>query len=877
MHHLLRSQIDQYLGGDDVSPAVRALLDAIDETYARLDRERSALSGRLEEAARELTERYESLQRDMADRRRVESALRESEHQFRALAEHMAAATFIYRGEQFCYVNAAMSALTGYSREELVGMRFWDVVHEDHRELVRARGIARQRGEAISPRYEFAIVTKAGETRWVDFTAGRITYQGEPAALGTAFEITEQRRLRETLERQALTFEHLYDAVIISDVDGRVTAWNPAAERIYGYSRAEALGQRASLWLPPDQTAEIESRIYVGVDRHGRWSGEIPFIRRDGSRGVSETVVVPLRDASGVRIGALGVNRDVTARKLAEAALRESEARYRALFEESRDAIYMTTPDGRFIDVNQAFLELFGYSREELLRLDAGSLYERQGDREALLAEVSATGAARNHEVRLRRKDGTVVHCLLTTAARRGPDRTPLTYQGIIHDISERKRAEDRLAYDALHDSLTDLPNRALFLDRLRHAIARVRRDPSSSFAVLFLDLDRFKVVNDSLGHSVGDELLRSIGSRLVSVVRPGDTVARFGGDEFTVLLESVASVLEATYVADRIIQSLGEPFALERHEVYASASIGIALADADTPPEELLRNADAALGRAKAAGKSRYEVFDLAMHAAALSRLATETDLRRAITREEFTLVYQPIVTLSSGEIAGFEALLRWNHPDRGTVMPMEFIPVAEEMGLVFPLGRWVVERACRDLAVWQVNHAGPLTMAVNISAKQLTQRDLVTHLERTLLYHDLSPAQFALEITESAIVESAESARRALARLRELGVELHLDDFGTGYSSLGYLHRLPVSALKIDRSFVRRMDRDARSAKLVHAIVALAGNLGVRTIAEGVTTAAQLAALRTMRCQSAQGFFFARPMDSAAVERLLADSRRW
>ncbi len=816
---------------------------------------------------------------DMSERQRHEDALRASERQFRELAESMAAATFIYKGSGYLYVNAAATVLTGYSREELLASSFWDVVHPDDREMVRARGLARLRGEGVPPRYEFRIVTRGGEERWVDFTAGMISYRGETAALGTAFDITGHKEAEAALRWQALTFENLYDAVIITDLEGRIVHWNPAAQRIYGYTAAEVLGRTVDLWLRPEEAPYLNRMILESLERGGRWSGEIGFVRSDGSTGVSETVVVPLFDPRGERVGNLGVNRDVTDRKRAEEALRESELRYRTLFEESRDAIYMTTVDGRFMDANQAALDLFGCTREEMLSRDVRDMYAHAADRERFQDEIVRSGYVRDYEVRLARADGSPIDCLLSATLRRSATGEVAGYQGIIHDITERKRAEEQLAYGALHDALTSLPNRALFVDRLAHAIDRVRRGGDAPFAVLFLDLDRFKVINDSLGHAVGDELLVALARRLEATVGPADTVARFGGDEFTLLMGDVATAADATHAAERVMAALSAPFSLARQEVFTTASVGIALSSSGSgDPLELLRNADAALSRAKALGKARYEVFDRAMHTEAVGRLRMEMDLRRAVERGEFTLLYQPIVSLGSGRIAGFEALARWAPPTRGTVTPDEFVPLLEETGLILPFGRWVVEEACRRLAELRARHPGrALTVGVNVSPRQFSAPGLVEHVERTLAELQVPRGALHVEITESVIIENAEDARAALAGLRAAGVPVALDDFGTGYSSLGYLHRFPLDTLKIDRSFVQRMHEDHRSLQLVQAIVALARNLGVTVVAEGVDAPEQLAGLRALGCDFAQGYHFARPLRFEEAHGLVSADRVW
>jgi diguanylate cyclase (GGDEF)-like protein/PAS domain S-box-containing protein len=730
-------------------------------------------------------------------------------------------------------------------------------------------------------------VRKEGRLGLVDTTvvslrdaAGRVV-----GGLGVSRDITESEHAAEALRASEERFRLMVagsDQVFFyqHDVRGIFESVSPSVREVLGYGPEELLGRRYGSLQAEEEPGEpdVDAQTAVTLASDGApHSYRVVVRHRDGHPVTLELVETAVRRDGEVR-GVHGFARDITARTRAEEALRESEERYRTLFEESRDAVYITTLDGRFVAVNQALVDQFGYTRDELLAGNVADLYTTPQDRARFRDEIFRQGYVRDFEVKLARRDETVLHCLVSATLRRAPDGTVRGFHGIIHDISERKRAEERLTYGALHDALTGLPNRALFMDRLERAVEWGRREGAAP-AVLFIDLDRFKVVNDSLGHGVGDRMLVEIGRRLGASLPPGATVARFGGDEFTVLLP-IATAVDATHVAERLLEALAVPFApAPGQDVYTTASVGIALASGSAEaPEEILRNADAALSRAKARGKNRYEVFDRAMHAEAVDRLRLETDLRRAVERGELRLLFQPIVALDEGRVAGFEGLLRWEHPERGTIAPGVFIPLAEETGLISAVGRWVLEEGCRHLAEWGRRYPDRrLIISLNLSARQFGDADLAEHVARTVARCAVDPGRVWLEITETVILENAEPVRSTLRQLRELGVELCMDDFGTGYSSLGYLHRMELDELKIDRSFVSRMDDDRRSTQLVHAIVALAHNLGVRVVAEGVETAAQLASLRGQRCDFAQGFLFAPPLSPEAVGVLLDQDTRW
>ncbi|MCL1471915.1 GGDEF domain-containing response regulator [Argonema antarcticum] len=452
--------------------------------------------------------------------------------------------------------------------------------------------------------------------------------------------------------------------------------------------------------------------------------------------------------------------------------------------------------------------------------------------------------------------------------------------QELLVEIMERKQLQNQLLHIALHDSLTDLPNRALFMQCLSESLNRAKEQPDYQFAVLFMDCDRFKIVNDSLGHLVGDELLIAIAHRLQGCLKPIDTIARLGGDEFAIILENITDLGMATQVAEQILQELSTPFQLSRYEVFINVSIGITLSNTyDDKPEYLLRNADTAMYRAKALGKARYHVFDPAMHQQALQLLQLENDLRRAVERKEFIVYYQPIISLYTGRISGFEALVRWKHPTRGLVSPGEFIPVAEETGLIASIDTWVLQEACHQLSIWQKQQPAeePLTMGVNLSVRLLSQPNLIEYIAQVLQKTDLNPQTLKLEITESAIMENKESALIILDELKKRKIQLSIDDFGTGYSSLSYLDSFPVNTLKIDQSFINRMDGKLEKKGLVPAIISMAHRMGISAIAEGVETHEQLAQLRTLNCDFGQGYLFSKPLESKLAFALLASEPQW
>ncbi len=550
-------------------------------------------------------------------------------------------------------------------------------------------------------------------------------------------------------------------------------------------------------------------------------------------------------------------------------ALAESEERFRSAFNYAPIGIALVSPDGDWLKTNNALSEMFEYSADEFLARDFQSmLYEEDlGPALIKLHELlSGKVPACQAEQRYLSKSGKIVWVSwsVSTAADTERERPNLIFQ--IQNITHKKLAEEQLEYKASHDALTGLPNRALFMTRLERALSKTKDDSNYKVSVLFIDLDRFKIVNDSLGHHTGDELLIGIAGRLHDCLRPTDLVARLGGDEFTILVEGIYDTNEVVRIAERINEKFAVPFNLCGQEIFSSASIGILHASENhATPAEMMRDADTAMYQAKRAGKARHEVFDRRMYVAVKETLRLETDLRHAVENQAFTVFYQPIYTLSDGKLEGFEALARWEHETLGIVPPAKFIPLAEEIGLIDQLGEQILRRACEQGHLLRANlpAGAPFSVSANISARQFANASLVKNIKKILGETSFDPRYLKLEITETVFLEHREKAVEMLLELHALGVEINIDDFGTGYSNLNYLSRLPISTLKIDRSFVSPIGANGENAEIVQTIVMLARNLKMRVIAEGVETEAQLQMLKKLSCEAAQGYYFARPMN--------------
>jgi diguanylate cyclase (GGDEF)-like protein/PAS domain S-box-containing protein len=666
-----------------------------------------------------------------------------------------------------------------------------------------------------------------------------------------------ERRFRALVEGSA-------DIISLVSADGLILFETPAVTATFGFAPGARVGRPAVDYVHPDDREIIGAALASVTGSGGPAARTLIRLRHaDGTYRWCEVVLRDLLDEPAV--GAIVANfSDVSARREAEMRLAESEANFRQLFTQNPQPMWVYERETlAFLEVNQAAIEHYGYSREEFLSMTVPDVWEPSHleDVDSLRRRLGEDHVrSRNHVVR----DGRTIAVEVAS--------NDLEFAGhdavldAVKDITDQRALEAQLTYQAFHDPLTGLPNRALFRERVEYALAS---RSAHHVHVLFVDLDRFKTVNDSLGHRSGDELLVAVADRLLPALRGDDTLARLGGDEFAVLTLGVPDGGEL--VARRILEALHEPFRLAGGDVSVSASVGVAC-DAGSA-EELLRDADIAMYGAKAAGRNRYEVFDPSMHHADRNRLRLESDLVHAIEREQLRVLYQPVVELRSDAVVGFEALVRWEHPEFGTISPLDFIPIAEETGLIVPIGRWVLSQACAQARLWQVAHPrpAPLTMAVNVSARQLQETSFVDEVQAALIRHILPPHTLTLEITESVLLEESTSIRDRLVELKQTGVRLAIDDFGTGYSSLSYLRQFPVDILKVDRSFTNLIEGPGPVPPLLEGLIFLGRQLGLEVVAEGIEMDEQRTQLQGIECALGQGFLWAPPLAAGAVEEML------
>jgi diguanylate cyclase (GGDEF)-like protein/PAS domain S-box-containing protein len=708
-------------------------------------------------------------------------------------------------------------------------------------------------------------VASAENRKWNEETASLLRISGE-IFVNAIQRHRAEAALRASEEQHRLLFERNLAGVYRTTIDGRILDCNEAMARILGFSSREELMERSAteLYQKPAERSD-----YIAILRRDRMmtSNEISLRRKDGQPcWLLESVHLLGGDPEILE----GTVIDITDRKRAEDALRESEARYRLMTENSTDMISRTSNKGIILYASDASRRLLGYEPSELTgRSFLDFVFEADRDEVRHLSSLIHESGPTTFAYRVEKKDGSLIWFETTSRSLRDVVTGDIReIVGVSRDITERKNVEEQIEFQAYHDALTGLPNRRLFRDRLTIALAHARR-LKRPLAVMFLDLDRFKVVNDTLGHSVGDELLKAIGLRLQASLREEDSIARMGGDEFTVLLADLKSSEQAAKIALKVLDTIAQPLQIEGTELFITTSIGIALFPNDGETAEvLLANADHAMYRAKDAGRNSYQMFTPAMNSRALERLSLENDLRHAIDRGELVLHYQPQINIATGRLTGCEALIRWNRPGYGLVGPGAFIPIAEESRLIVPIGEWVLREACRQAREWQSDGEPGFRMAVNLSPRQFQHSDLQQVIASALEESGLAPGDLELEITESLAMQNTTRTIGTLHRLREMGVQIAIDDFGTGHSSLNYLRSFPIDSVKIDQEFVQAIEPSAADRAIVSAVIGMARGLRLRVTAEGVETERQLEFLREQGCEDVQGFLFGEPVPATAFQ---------
>ncbi|MGA3093182.1 MAG: PAS domain S-box protein [Terriglobales bacterium] len=804
---------------------------------------------------------------DITERRQAEEALKASEKRYRLLFERNLAGVFRTTLDgRILDCNPAAAHMFGYdSPEEVLILAVADLYHNspDRKAL-----LDRLKATKNLTNQEMRLRRKDGDSVWVSANLSLVDDDGADSGIveSTLVDVTERKRAEKQLRLMQFSLEHASDDVHWLNSEGHIVYANEAACRSLERSREELL----SLSIPdidPLTTKEAWSAVWEELRKRGSMTFEAQHKAKQG-RLFPVEVTANYLDFDGQEYDFAFV-RDITERKQAEEALKASEKRYRLLFERNLAGVFRTTLDGRVLDCNPAAARMFGYdSPEEVLVIPITDVYQTASHREVFLTKLKSEKSLTNQEVRFRRKDGSSGWAMLNVSlVDDDPVENLSTIEGTLVNITERKVAEEQVQSLAYYDALTGLPNRTLLQDRLSKALAMARRQ-KHKVALLFLDLDRFKIINDSLGHSVGDMLLQAVAERLTRCAREQDTVARLGGDEFLIVLTNVKDIPDAAVAAERFMDTMTAGFAILGHSLAISCSLGVSIfPEHGADSETLIKNADAAMYSAKDGGRNNFQFFTADMNAQAVERLTVENSLRLALERRELFLAYQPQMDIATGKITGVEALLRWQHPELGLVPPDKFIPIAENSGLIIPIGEWVLRTACSQARKWQDEGLTAVSVAVNVSAAQFRQEGFSETVCRVLRETGIPPQYLELELTESLLLSNADVMFSVLQQLTAMGLRLTIDDFGTGYSSLSYLKRFPVGKLKIDRSFVQDVAADADDAAITTAIISMAKSLNLKVIAEGVENEAQMSFLREHQCDEIQGYYFSKPVAAEEV----------
>ncbi len=802
----------------------------------------------------------------------------ESQRMYRAVADMAQEFIYVRRIDgSYEYVSPSCEQLTGYPAEDFYAQpNFMDgLVHAEDRP-VWDRHVHQMDHHGMPEKLVIRIHTRSGELRWIEHLCSdvRDTQGNITGVRSTNLDITEHVEHEQALSVAAVAFE-THEAIVITDRHSRILRVNHAFTDITGYAADEVIGRTPALLSSGLQDKAFYTGMWATLNTLGRWSGELFDRRKNGEIYPKHLTISAVTDDSGEVAHYVGTFSDITVRQQVEKALHDAKEKFQSLVESSSDWIWEVDVNGVYTYASPKVKDLLGYEPDDMIgrtlfdlmppeeKVRVGRIFE-----DAIREKKPFSGVENSNL----HKDGHLV--VLETSGVPVFDKAGALcgYRGVDRDITDRKRYESQIKRQANYDELTGLANRNLFQDRLSQALAYSRRH-EGGLAVLFIDLDNFKHINDSLGHDAGDLLLTRVAARLSGSVREGDTVTRQGGDEFVLILSEEGDV---QVVTKRILQAMSEPFDINGRELRITCSIGIACYPKDGEDQQtLLKNADAAMYRAKELGRNNAQYYEAGMNTKAMERLELENGLYHALARNEFLLHYQPQVDLRTGEIVGMEALVRWLHPERGMISPAVFIPVAEASGLIVSLGEWVLRTACAQNKAWQLAGLKPISVAVNLSARQFRQPDLVEKVADILRETELDSTYLELELTESLVMQDVEKTIATLSRLKVMGIKLSIDDFGTGYSSLSYLKRFPIDTLKIDQSFVRDITTDPDDAAIAKSIISMAHDMQLRVIAEGVETEDQKCFLRLRRCDEMQGYLFSRPVPAVEFEKILREGR--
>jgi diguanylate cyclase (GGDEF)-like protein/PAS domain S-box-containing protein len=838
----------------------------------------------------QLDETIQTLREDIAARQRAEKLLQQSEQRTRLIIDTANDAFVGMDAEGIITIwNAEAVRLFGWPREEAIGRLLADTIIPPRYRQAHVQGLKRflatGTGRLINKWIQIDAQHRDGREIRVELNVWPV--RSDDTYLFNAFihDITERERaekaLHESEERFRLMISSVADyGIFMLDLEGRVMTWNAGAERMTGYRAEEVIGKHISIFYTTEDVEQDKARNELEIaTTTGAFEEEGWRVRKDGTRFWTSIVLTPMRDDAGTLRGFCKVTRDLTERKRAEKALHESEERFGLMISSVADyGIFMLDLEGRVMTWNAGAERMTGYRTEEVIGKNISIFYttdeDVKPDKTRNELEIATTEGVFEEEGWRVRKDGTRFWASIVLTAMRDDAGTLRGFCKVTRDLTERKRSEEMLAYLVQYDKLTGLPNRLVVHDGLALMLAQAQHS-RTQIGCMFVDLDRFKNVNDTLGHNVGDNLLIQAAQRLLTCVRSGDIVGRVGGDEFVLVLANLNQPTDASLVAQKVTAAFAAPFDLDGHETYVSASLGIAAYPEDgTTADELLKNADLAMYRAKDLGRNNYQFYLREMHERALARLQLEGSMHGALERKEFFLEYQPKTDLCNGAISGFEALLRWQHPERGLMQPTEFVQILESTGLIVPIGEWVLHTVCQQIKAWQAQGLVVRPIAINLSARQFHKKNLdvvLAHIEKT----GIDPALLEFELTESMLMTDVEEVVQTLERLKNFGVHLSVDDFGTGYSSLAYLQRFPLNALKIDRAFIRDVTINSNDADIARAIISLAHSLKLKVVAEGVETQEQLQFLYDLKCDEMQGYYFSRPMSAEICTSMLVENR--